>query len=71
MSVVVKSRIKAPLDDEYTPEQRKIIDGHLAEGLADIEAGRLSGPYSTAEEFSESLKQEARKLTGEKLRRSS
>ena len=26
-------------DDEYTPEQRRIIDAQLAEGLADIEAG--------------------------------
>jgi len=28
-------------DDEYTAEQRRIIDAQLAEGLADIKAGLL------------------------------
>ena len=38
-------------DDEYTPEQRRIIDARLAEGLADIKAGRTFGPFNTADEM--------------------
>ena len=38
-------------DDEYTPEQRRIIDGRLAEGLADIKAGRTFGPFETADDM--------------------
>jgi len=34
-------------DDEYTPEQRRIIDAQLAEGLADIKAGRTAGPFNS------------------------
>jgi bifunctional DNA-binding transcriptional regulator/antitoxin component of YhaV-PrlF toxin-antitoxin module len=36
-------------DDEYTPEQRRIIDARLAEGLADIKAGRTLGPCDSAD----------------------
>jgi bifunctional DNA-binding transcriptional regulator/antitoxin component of YhaV-PrlF toxin-antitoxin module len=32
--------------DEYTPEQRRIIDARLAEGAADIKAGRVHGPFT-------------------------
>ena len=38
-------------DDEYTPEQRRAIDARLAEGLADIKAGRTHGPFDTAGEM--------------------
>ena len=38
-------------DDEYTPAQRKIIDARLAEGLADIQAGRTFGPFPGAGEM--------------------
>ena len=41
----------AAADDEFTPEQRQIIDAQLAEGLADIEAGRTFGPFDSAEEM--------------------
>jgi len=34
-------------DDEYTPEQRRIVDAQLTEGLADIKAGRVNGPFAT------------------------
>ena len=30
-----------PADDKYTPEQRRLIDAQLAEGLADIKSGRV------------------------------
>jgi hypothetical protein len=33
-------------DDEYTLERREVIDAQLAEGLADIKAGRVHGPFS-------------------------
>ena len=37
-------------DDEYTPEQRRVIDARLAEGLADIKAGRTFGPFDGGDE---------------------
>lgn len=49
-------------DQEYTPEQRRIVDAQLADGLADIKAGRVRGPFSGHEEFTASLHKEARKL---------
>jgi len=36
-------------DDEYTPEQRAIIDERLTESAADVKAGRLYGPFETHE----------------------
>lgn len=56
-------------DDEYTPEHRRIIDAQLAEGLADIKAGRVRGPFSTHAEFIASLHKEGRKLNRKKTRR--
>jgi hypothetical protein len=38
-------------DDEYTPKQRRIVDAQLAEGLADIKAGRTFGPFASADEM--------------------
>jgi AbrB family looped-hinge helix DNA binding protein len=43
-------------DDEYTPENRRIIDVRLAEGLADIKAGRVYGPFETHEALMKSLR---------------
>jgi bifunctional DNA-binding transcriptional regulator/antitoxin component of YhaV-PrlF toxin-antitoxin module len=57
-------------DGEYTPEQRRLIDAHLAGGLADVDAGRVHGPFSTHEEFTASLHKEARKLSRNKTKRS-
>src|SRR5450432_3311469 len=57
-------------DDEYTPEQRRIVDAQLAESLADIEAGRVHGPFSTHKEFITSLHTEAKKLNLKKTKRS-
>jgi AbrB family looped-hinge helix DNA binding protein len=48
-------------DDEYTPEQRRVIDARLAEGLADIEAGRVYGPFETHEAMMKSLRGHAGK----------
>jgi predicted RNA-binding Zn-ribbon protein involved in translation (DUF1610 family) len=58
-------------DDEYTPEQRRIIDAQLAEGLADIKAGRTFGPFDSAGEMIAHMKARLRKkATGPKAKRS-
>lgn len=57
-------------DDEETPEQRRIIDAPLAEGLADIKAGRVRGPFATHQEFIDSLHQETKRLNRKKTKRS-
>jgi bifunctional DNA-binding transcriptional regulator/antitoxin component of YhaV-PrlF toxin-antitoxin module len=56
--------------EEYTPEQRRIIDARLDKADADIQAGRLHGPFSTHKEFIASLHKEAKKLSGRKTKRS-
>jgi AbrB family looped-hinge helix DNA binding protein len=56
-------------DDEYTPEQRRIVDAQLAEGLADVKAGRVQGPFPTYREFIASLHKEAGKLSGRNTKR--
>lgn len=43
-------------DDDYTPEQRKVIDAQLAEGLEDIRKGRVSPKFDTVDEMLASLK---------------
>ena len=32
--------------DEYTPEQRRVIDARLAKSDEDIKAGRIHGPFT-------------------------
>jgi AbrB family looped-hinge helix DNA binding protein len=39
-------------DDEYTPEQRRLIDARLDKADEDIKAGRFHGPFTTAKETS-------------------
>src|SRR4051794_26717576 len=38
-------------DDEYTPEQRAVIDARLAESEEEFKAGRGFGPFNTADEM--------------------
>jgi AbrB family looped-hinge helix DNA binding protein len=45
-------------DDEYTPEQRRIIDARLAKADEDIRQGRVYGPFNTAEEMAAFLEAE-------------
>src|ERR1017187_6779701 len=47
--------------DEYTPEQPRIIDAQLAEGLADIKAGRTFGPFDSADEMIGHMKAQLKK----------
>jgi hypothetical protein len=58
------------VDDDYTPEQRRIIDAQLTEGLDDIKAGRVRGPFATHAEFIASLHKETRKLNRKRAKRS-
>ena len=48
-------------DDGYTPEQRRMIEGRLAKGLADINAGRTFGPFDTADEMIAHMKAQIKK----------
>ena len=58
---LVINRSKFPTaDDEYTPEQRRIIDARLAKAEADIKAGRVHGPFDSASEAIDFLHREIR-----------
>ena len=46
---------------EYTPAQRRVIDARLAKGLADIKAGRIRGPFTSAAEMITDMKSRLRK----------
>ena len=62
---VVIDRSKFPTaDDEYTPEQRRIIDARLAESTEDIKKGRLYGPFDTHEEMMQFLHAHTKKTRG-------
>jgi bifunctional DNA-binding transcriptional regulator/antitoxin component of YhaV-PrlF toxin-antitoxin module len=56
-------------DDEYTPEQRRIIDARLAKADADIKAGRISKAFADHGEFVADLHREAAKLSARKSNR--
>jgi bifunctional DNA-binding transcriptional regulator/antitoxin component of YhaV-PrlF toxin-antitoxin module len=36
-------------EDEYTSEQRRMVDREIARGLEDIKRGRVHGPFSASE----------------------
>lgn len=59
---VVLTRKAADEDDELTPEQRKIIDARLAEGLEDVKMGRVYGPFKTIAELERSMREVGKKL---------
>ncbi|MBI3325368.1 MAG: Spy/CpxP family protein refolding chaperone [Nitrospinae bacterium] len=54
----VENRIA--LQKVLTPEQRAIIDARLAQGLEDIEKGRVLGPFTTAREAMRALRGKTR-----------
>jgi AbrB family looped-hinge helix DNA binding protein len=57
-------------DDDYTPEQRRIINAQLAEGLEDIRKGRVSPKFDTIDKMLTSLKgKPAREKTTRSKRR--
>ena len=57
--------VTRPAAEEYTPAQRRALDSRLAEGLADVKAGRVSGPFDTVEEMAASFRENAKKLKKE------
>jgi AbrB family looped-hinge helix DNA binding protein len=67
---VVIDRSKFPtVDDEYTPDQRRIIDARLDKADKDIKAGRVSRTFNTAEEFLADLHKATAKLSARKTKR--
>jgi hypothetical protein len=50
------------VEDEYTSEQRRMIDRAIARGLEDIKKGRVHGPF-TAPEATEFIKTELKTRT--------
>src|SRR5687767_13875295 len=48
-------------DDEYTPAQRRTIDGQIAEGLEDVRRGRVHGPFKTHKEMMRFLNKDLKK----------
>ncbi len=58
---------KAPLtDDDYTAEQRRVINQRLKKALAEVNQGRTAGPFNTAEDMIASLKRELAKSRAKK-----
>jgi AbrB family looped-hinge helix DNA binding protein len=49
--------------EELTPAQRRTLDARLAEGLADVKAGRVHGPFTTHREMMAYLKKESKPRT--------
>jgi predicted DNA-binding antitoxin AbrB/MazE fold protein len=47
---------------DYTPAQRRIIDARLAKADEDLRAGRVYGPFDTAEEMAASIEENIGKL---------
>jgi bifunctional DNA-binding transcriptional regulator/antitoxin component of YhaV-PrlF toxin-antitoxin module len=56
-------------DDEYTPEQRRIVDAELAKSLADIKAGRVSKTFSNPKDFIADLHKAVRRPSSRSTRR--
>jgi len=49
-------------DDEYTPAERRAIEARLAKADEDIRAGRVYGPFDSAEEMAASIEANIKKL---------
>ena len=57
------------LGDEYTPEQRRVIDAGLREALDQIEQGEVFGPFDSAAEMMASIKAELKKRRAAKRKK--
>ena len=60
---------KSPVDEEYTPAQRRTVDRAIAKGLDNIKHGRLEGPFSSHKEFIDSLNEEAERVGKKRTKR--
>ena len=59
---VVSRRKSIATEDEYTREQRRIIDREITRGLEEFEKGRYYGPFETVEALEQSLRENSKKL---------
>jgi AbrB family looped-hinge helix DNA binding protein len=53
-------------DDEYTTEHRRVVDAGLAKADEDIRAGRVYGPFDSADRMIASMQVELRKRAAAK-----
>jgi bifunctional DNA-binding transcriptional regulator/antitoxin component of YhaV-PrlF toxin-antitoxin module len=58
-----------PADDQYTPEQRRVIDAQLAQALDDIKHGRTFGPFQTHREMIDFLHAQVKSAAKAKRRK--
>src|SRR5439155_15059550 len=47
-------------DDEYTPEDRRMIDGRLAKAMAEVKKGNVSPAFATIAELAAALRADAK-----------
>lgn len=63
---------KAIVDrDEYTPAQRRRIDGQLAKSVAEHKEGKSFGPFKTHQEMVDFLHQQTKQARNRATRKSS
>ena len=55
-------------DDEYMPEQRRLIDRGIDQSEKEYQQGQSFGPFQTHETFIASLHAESAKLRGKKIK---
>jgi bifunctional DNA-binding transcriptional regulator/antitoxin component of YhaV-PrlF toxin-antitoxin module len=55
-------------DDDYTPAERRVIDGRLKKALEEVKRGHTAGPFNTADEMIASLKKAIAKGSGKKTK---
>jgi hypothetical protein len=59
----------APEDDQYSHEQRHVIDRELAKGSADVKQGRVHGPFSTADQAIRAIRSTLKERAARKSKR--
>jgi bifunctional DNA-binding transcriptional regulator/antitoxin component of YhaV-PrlF toxin-antitoxin module len=47
--ITICPKVPQATGDDYTPEQRRVVDRGIAKGLEDIRNGRTHGPFTTAD----------------------
>ena len=67
--VITITAKRDPDKDEYTPEQRRKIMRGVRKGLAEIEAGQISGPYNSVAEMAADIEAGIRRRRTEKRTR--
>jgi bifunctional DNA-binding transcriptional regulator/antitoxin component of YhaV-PrlF toxin-antitoxin module len=63
--IIITPKVAA---DEYTPRQRRILEAQVKEGLKDIEAGRIYGPFDTADGMIAHMKGQLKKRAAKKTK---